>query len=162
MSIEYVYTPLEADEIRLLEVHAGDDDSDLHGSLHTFRLPVDDEPANGYEVFLTRSTGFNIPNAPPYDALSYVWGSAVRLRHHIKILQDGKLRYISLRPNLFEALRRLRKEIARDGTKMLWADSICINQVSFRYPLHDSNVRRRLIYLRTTFSRRTHRFRRWR
>ena len=131
-STEYIYNPLEADEIRLLELQAGDEGSDLHGILHVFRLPVEDEPLDGYEVLLTRETGVDTPNAPSYDALSYCWLSSVKGQYRMKILQDGKLRNVYLKPNLFDALERLRLEIPQDGTRMLWADSICINQVSVR------------------------------
>ena len=139
-STEYVYNSLEADEIRLLELQAGDGDSDLHGVLHVFRLPVEDEPLDGYEVLLTRDTGVDTPNAPPYDALSYCWGSAVKGQYRMKILQSGKLRNVYLKPNLFDALKRLRQEIPQDGTKMLWADSICINQVSGPRPILEAHT----------------------
>lgn len=138
MSKEYAYTSLEGDEIRLLELHAGEEDADLQGNLYVFRLPVEDEPADELELFLTRATGVPVPNAPSYDALSYVWGDVVRLRHQIKILQDGKLRHVPIKPNLHDALMRLRRDIEPDGTKMIWVDSVCINQVGsfpFLFPV---------------------------
>ena len=104
---EYVYEPLEADEIRLLELQAGAADSELHGDIHTFRLPEDEEPVSSHEILLTREGGFNIPNAPSYSALSYTWGPDLSLRHTIKVLQNGRLCQLGIKPNLNDALLAL-------------------------------------------------------
>jgi len=125
---EYQYEPLEADEIRLLELQAGEADSDLHGNLHKFRLPEDDEPLASHEVVLTREGGVNVPNAPSYSALSYTWGPDLRHRHSIRILQDGRLCQLGIKPNLYDALQRLRKSIPPHGSSLYWADAISINQ----------------------------------
>ena len=125
---EYQYEPLEADEIRLLELQAGEADSDLHGNLHKFRLPEDDEPLASHEVVLTREGGVNVPNAPSYSALSYTWGPDLRHRHSIRILQDGRLCQLGIKPNLYDALQRLRKRIPPHGSSLYWADAISINQ----------------------------------
>jgi hypothetical protein len=56
-----------------------------------------------------------------YEALSYVWGSALEQRENIRVA--GKLVQIS--PNLHDALRRLRSP---KQARTLWVDQICINQ----------------------------------
>jgi hypothetical protein len=125
---EYQYEALEADEIRLLELHAGDPDSDLSGSILKFRLPEDDEPVASHEVVLTREGGATIPNAPSYSALSYTWGENSRNRHSINVLQDGRICSLGVKTNLFDGLKRLRREIKRGESLFIWADAICINQ----------------------------------
>jgi hypothetical protein len=70
----YIYNALEIDEIRLLELRYGDINTQLDANLHIYRLPDDEEPRSGHQVFLTRDSGFNVPNAPSYQALSYTWG----------------------------------------------------------------------------------------
>ena len=57
---------------------------------------------------------------PVYTALSYAWGNEPPLR---EIMLNGVQFFVT--PNLFSALRRLRKpDVERD----LWIDAICINQ----------------------------------
>ena len=128
----YRYTPLEADEIRLLELQSGDDDAELQGSLHRYRLPEDVEPKSGTEVLLTREGGFNVPNAPNYEALSYTWGENARSRLFLKLLDENRFAQMNIKPNLDAALRRLRRDIPRDQSRMIWCDAICINQVRDR------------------------------
>ncbi|KAK0124903.1 hypothetical protein ONS96_008781 [Cadophora gregata f. sp. sojae] len=98
----FTYTPLPKQdgsqrEIRLLTVHEGDG-TEIRYSLNTVSL---DE-------------------APPYEALSYVWGDPNRTR---EIILDGKSFRVTT--NLARALRHL-----RDGQKprTLWIDAICIDQ----------------------------------
>src|SRR4051794_21321314 len=104
--LQYKYQPLEADEIRLLELHAGDFEADLEGSLHTFRLPEDDEQPSGHEVLLTRDNGFDVPNAPQYEALSYTWGASPEFRHFLRVIENCEVSRMEIRPNLDDALRR--------------------------------------------------------
>jgi hypothetical protein len=56
----------------------------------------------------------------PYEALSYVWGPAANLS---VITVNAELFWI--RRNLYEALRYLRYP---EKTRLLWVDTICINQ----------------------------------
>ena len=126
---DYRYISLESDEIRLLELVADDNASELHGKLDKFRLPENDEPTSGQQVLVTRG-GVDIPNAPPYEALSYTWGVAVSPKHSIKVLQDGELCQLSITPNLRDALFRIRKDIPSAGSRKLWVDAICMNQVT--------------------------------
>ena len=125
----YQYQPLEPDEIRLLELQAGDVNTDLHGHIHRYRLPEDDsEPESNHEVLLTREGGVTVPNTPHYSALSYVWGDVLRLEHTINIFQDGGLCPISIKTNLYDALKCLRKGIPANCTRLLWVDALSINQ----------------------------------
>ena len=124
---EYKYAPLEGDDIRLLELQAGKGDADLHGKIHRFRLPEEDEPSLSHEVTLTREGGVNVPNAPRYSALSYTWGDPRQL-FHIHVLQDGMLCQLPIKENLCDALRRLRQDIPPHGSLLIWVDAICINQ----------------------------------
>ncbi|KAJ4993393.1 heterokaryon incompatibility protein [Stagonosporopsis vannaccii] len=55
-----------------------------------------------------------------YIALSYVWGSGVKDQ---RIYCDNEI--VSITTNLFQALRRLRRQ---DEVRHLWADSVCIDQ----------------------------------
>ncbi|KAI4677118.1 uncharacterized protein J4E88_006925 [Alternaria novae-zelandiae] len=66
---------------------------------------------------------FEISKAPPYTALSYVWGPPSSNAIYIA---DGRL---EIRDNLFRFLTEFRK--CRDKTpsdQYLWIDQICINQ----------------------------------
>lgn len=57
---------------------------------------------------------------PPYDALSYTWGTS---RQAKSILCDGRL--LDVTETLHEALKRFRDQ---DHVVTLWIDQICINQ----------------------------------
>lgn len=127
----YSYHPLEGDEIRLLELFYDKHGSDLHGQLDKFRLPEVEEPAESHEVLFTRE-GVIIPNAPPYEALSYTWGGSngSQINPPIKLLQGGKMCELRIKPNLHDALLRLRDDIPAGQSRRIWIDAICIRQVS--------------------------------
>lgn len=59
--------------------------------------------------------------APPYRAVSYVWGDRERVE---SITCSGFRRQITV--NLFEGLRQIR---GTDDVEIAWADAICINQI---------------------------------
>ncbi|KAF7536573.1 hypothetical protein G7054_g4439 [Neopestalotiopsis clavispora] len=63
----------------------------------------------------------NLSTAPPFEALSYVWG-----HRYVKnaILVDGRTHHFGT-SNARQALRRLRYI---DKVSFIWIDSICINQ----------------------------------
>jgi Heterokaryon incompatibility protein (HET) len=61
-----------------------------------------------------------IDSAPPYEAISYVWGDP-----NIKVSITCEGRSIKVTPNLKDALIHMRPE---SGTRTLWADAACINQ----------------------------------
>ena len=62
-----------------------------------------------------------------YEAISYVWGTEVRDHD---IICDGRL--LKITKNLHDALTRLRE----DDPRVLWADSICINQQNVEEKTH--------------------------
>ncbi|KAH6672196.1 heterokaryon incompatibility, partial [Halenospora varia] len=83
-----------------------------------------------------------------YEALLYVWGS---LAGNHNITCDGKL--IIVTSNCFSALRHLRR---RGKPRILWIDSICVDQSSASEKNHQlklmdlvySTARRVLMWLR--------------
>lgn len=64
----------------------------------------------------------SIDDVPQYEALSYTWGS---FTSSIVVEECN----IPIPTNLTDALKRLR---LHDRERVLWADSICINQTSIR------------------------------
>lgn len=70
---EYRYSSLESDEIRLLELFAGDPGTELRGRLERYRMPEHEEPGSGQRLVVTRD-GVNVPDVPMYQVLSCVWG----------------------------------------------------------------------------------------
>ena len=63
---------------------------------------------------------FEIEAAPPYEALSYVWGTSTA---SVNIFCNG--RSITVTVELANSLTRLRLP---NSTRIVWADAICINQ----------------------------------
>lgn len=63
---------------------------------------------------------FELANAPPFDALSYVWGDP-KVTAEIQFCGMSK----QVTTNLFAALTRLRE---RNENKWIWIDALCINQ----------------------------------
>ena len=63
---------------------------------------------------------FELGNAPPFVALSYVWGDP-NVTAEIQVLGTPK----HITTNLFAALTRLRE---RDPNRRIWIDALCINQ----------------------------------
>ncbi|MCJ1432680.1 hypothetical protein MMC27_002037 [Xylographa pallens] len=94
-----IYSELLEDEsFRLLRLRNGAGTDELQGQLITYRLY----------------------SAPPYEALSYVWGDAAK-NGHIKCAGKD----LPITPNLTAALRRLRLPSV---DRLLWIDQLCINQ----------------------------------
>ncbi|KAJ9636376.1 hypothetical protein H2201_003542 [Coniosporium apollinis] len=87
-------------QIRLLTLFPAEDKSaDIHGSLNTVSLPLENRE---------------------YEALSYTWGDQ-SIKHPLFIGED----MLKITQNLSEALRRLRH---RHEPRTLWIDAVCINQ----------------------------------
>lgn len=63
---------------------------------------------------------YNLSDNPSFEAVSYVWGSLIRYE---TITCDGRILYIT--PNLRRALQQVR---LMSTDRVLWVDSICINQ----------------------------------
>jgi hypothetical protein len=99
---KYDYIPLDKNkrEIRLLELHAAQDDP----------------PQIRCSIFTT-----SLDNAPEYTSLSYCWGDA---SNPLTIeLNDATL---SVTSNLHSALRQLSQY--EKVVRVLWVDAMCINQ----------------------------------
>ena len=98
-ALKYTYQPLpQQNSIRLLSLLPGSQENVLCCNLVTVSLL----------------------EACSYDALSYVWGGV----DDAKIIKcEGKL--LGIPKNLYEFLQGIRSE---SESKLLWADSICINQ----------------------------------
>jgi hypothetical protein len=98
----YEYADLNSDRglqiIRILELHPGSEEDDIHISLQEVPLNID----------------------PEYEAISYCWGNST---DKDPILCDG-LR-LDITESLYTALLSLRYA---DKPRMLWADAVCINQ----------------------------------
>ncbi|EUC38128.1 hypothetical protein COCCADRAFT_22470 [Bipolaris zeicola 26-R-13] len=63
---------------------------------------------------------YQLDSAPPYEALSYTWG----VEESTCRISLNSLPF-HIRPNLRDALRRLRQS---SSTRTVWIDAICINQ----------------------------------
>ena len=95
----------------------------LYRSLGTseFRLFILLPGLEGSEI-VGRIEPFNLLAPPIYTAVSYVWGDH-RAVHRI----DVNHRQVFLRPNLFQALQRMRSP---NNIVFLWIDTLCVNQSS--------------------------------
>ncbi|PVH86383.1 HET-domain-containing protein [Cadophora sp. DSE1049] len=102
---KFTYTPLDStkDSIRLLKLHASP------------------SPESTWPI---RCSLFHttFADAPPYIALSYVWGERTGSQL-ISVDQE----HVSITPNLRHALQRLRPKPGEHDLVM-WVDAICINQ----------------------------------
>jgi hypothetical protein len=99
------YEPLQESQIRLLKLHAGEPEDEIKTSLITVDLH----------------------NAPPYEALSYIWGDWDK-RRTIQLIEST----CDVTKNLLDALSNLRSPNAE---RLIWADAICVNQ----HDLHERN-----------------------
>ncbi|KAM0135480.1 hypothetical protein ACHAP3_005065 [Botrytis cinerea] len=102
---QYSYStdPLDSDSIRLLGLMPDKDlTSPIHCRLHDYSLRESDR-------------GIHL-----YEALSYVWGSL----ENLKVVYVNN-RSLSVTANLYAALLHLRD---RNFERIIWVDSICINQ----------------------------------
>lgn len=95
----FQYTPLEtAETIRILEL----------------------QPGIGHELIQGRLRHVKFNLAPPYEAISYRWGDQTKKE---EVSCGGHA--IGVTTNLANALRRVRSP---HGTRILWADALCIDQ----------------------------------
>lgn len=103
---EFRYSPLpRRDSIRLLHLFTGQPDDPLVGRIQVVRLT---HQQDGWTT------------ATPFEAISYVWGSNTKNKDIC--VDAARLRITT---NLSIALRQCRRP---DNARVLWADSICINQ----------------------------------
>ncbi|KAI7777212.1 hypothetical protein LA080_003876 [Diaporthe eres] len=127
MENKYLYRPLPDEEsIRVLILDPGKVDEPLSGVLKVIHLTNRRQTLRsaqqGRKRRKTSSESDIIRWTPeiPYEAISYVWGSDVK--DHI-ILLHGHTHQITA--NLSDALHQCRQT---DKSRVLWADSICIDQ----------------------------------
>ncbi|KAM0261945.1 hypothetical protein ACHAQJ_001949 [Trichoderma viride] len=100
----FVYKPLRDSQcVRFLILQPGSGSDPLVGSLQVGSLDSAD-----------------IEQLPPYEAISYVWGTGGR---QFKFICDGDT--LPLTQSIHDALSRVRLP---DQPRRLWADQICINQ----------------------------------
>lgn len=100
----YVYKPIrDPKSVRFLILQPGAGSDPLIGSLRPGNL----DPAD-------------VAQLPPYEAISYVWGTSDRL---FTLLCDGAV--LPLTQSIHDALVRVRLP---GRARRLWADQICINQ----------------------------------
>ncbi|KAI4089914.1 MAG: hypothetical protein L6R37_007970 [Teloschistes peruensis] len=99
------------------------------------------------DAFQGRLLDANVEDGQPYEALSYVWGS-----EDDKVNLDCNTSQLRITQNLAGALLRLRRQ---EASRLLWIDSICINQDDVHEKNHQvrimtqiyRNASRVLIYL---------------
>lgn len=97
-----LYRELLGSDIRLLTIHAGEDDEEIECELEQLALDT----------------------KPEYYALSYVWGDQYKRR---PILVNRQR--FDVTANLYDALHHLRQQYVRwDSAFSIWIDAICINQ----------------------------------
>ncbi|KAL7943855.1 heterokaryon incompatibility domain-containing protein [Trichoderma barbatum] len=100
----FVYKPLRENKcVRFLILQPGSGSDPLVGSLQVGSLDPED-----------------IAQLPPYEAISYVWGTSDR---RFELILDGAI--LPLTQSIRDALMRVRLP---DQPRRLWADQICINQ----------------------------------
>lgn len=80
-------------------------------------------PGQGDDRLVCSLQTASIDALPPFEAISYVWGDKARTHRLFCDRLRRRLMYIT--PNLRDALMRMRRP---DKPRVLWADSICINQ----------------------------------
>ncbi|KAH8768912.1 heterokaryon incompatibility protein-domain-containing protein [Diaporthe sp. PMI_573] len=114
------------DSIRVLILDAGRDDQPLSGELRVIFLNNRRQTLRSRQGANKRrktSSGTEITRWTPdipYEAISYVWGSD---KKDHSIVLSGKTHHIT--DNLSDALQQCRLP---DRSRVLWADSICIDQ----------------------------------
>ncbi|KAH7251404.1 heterokaryon incompatibility protein-domain-containing protein [Fusarium tricinctum] len=103
----------------------------------SFRL-ISLEPGHSDDPLLIRLLNTTLHNTESYEAISYVWGDASK-SGSVQILdneEDIEVR-IDITHNCQAALKSLRRV---DSPRVLWIDSICINQSSSAEKTHQLNL----------------------
>jgi hypothetical protein len=105
-----MYSPLESGQIRLLKLH----------------------PGNSEEILITTLVRVDLLKAPPFEALSYVWGG-----YHERGSLQINGHAIEIHAGLFNAIHALRSSTFE---RLIWADAICINQSDDSEKSHQVNI----------------------
>ncbi|RDW81907.1 hypothetical protein BP6252_03019 [Coleophoma cylindrospora] len=118
----YSYTPLDPSRkqfrLLILKYNAKAADGIIDSEPLSGRLKCYNIPATGLSTSSRVLRGLKLP---AYQALSYVWGDAIRTK---EIIIEGKRLLIAA--NLYDALTHLR--LFTYSEVRVWADAICINQ----------------------------------
>lgn len=64
----------------------------------------------------------DLSSSPVYEALSYVWGEMEPKENYFIDIEGTN---VEITPNIYRALHALRM---KDSFRVLWVDSLCINQ----------------------------------
>jgi hypothetical protein len=81
------------------------------------------QPGAGDDPLVCSLRAESIEKVPPFEAISYVWGS--KERNHEIICGYFSRKRVAITANLRDALKGVRWP---DKARVLWADSICIDQ----------------------------------
>lgn len=127
---KYEYQPLPDEEsIRVLNLEPGGDGDQLSGTLGVIRLHRPKPTTDSTQETKSPATGkIRLTPEKSYEAISYVWGSD---KKDHTILLNGKIHHITA--NLSDALCQCRLP---DQSRVLWADSICIDQETLEEKNH--------------------------
>lgn len=92
----------------------------------SFRL-VELQAGQKEDPIVVRILNSRLKDGPAYEALSYAWGDLSMTAPPIQVIGEDVTASTSLAVtfNCHQALKRLRRA---DGQRILWIDSICINQ----------------------------------
>lgn len=123
----YQSVPLDfaQEAIRLLHLHPGHFDDPIQCELSVASLSTYED----YDLIASDLFGEGEGPSPPYEALSYTWGSHTPQRP--VSLNNGA--NLGTTENLFQALRNLRR---KDRSRVLWVDALCINQHDHKEKSH--------------------------
>jgi hypothetical protein len=125
----YHYNPLENNEIRLLTLHTGNQESRVRCTLRHAQLPPEVQSSASLPHNKGLVSGFRVDKDESraeamYDAVSYCWGNQ---NDRVTISLDGS--DFDVGGNLESALHHLRLSSI---DRILWIDAICINQCDIK------------------------------
>ncbi|KAF2812630.1 HET-domain-containing protein [Mytilinidion resinicola] len=133
-----VYSCLDQSEIRILELHPGTFESDLHGALHVASIDFEYGQVDNFTRLTNHAISLVHEKPIWYTALSYVWGAPI---FDVPIYFTNGF-VIKISRSLESAMRHLRAE---KQSVWLWIDQICINQADTTEKEHQIPLMR-LIY----------------
>lgn len=94
------------------------------------------EPGLSTEPLICSLHTVPLSDAPPFEAISYVWGDPRRCR---RLLCDAN--YLNITRNLEEALRQVRLP---ERSRTIWVDMVCINQADKKEKGHQVGLMGRI------------------
>ncbi|KAF2493256.1 HET-domain-containing protein [Lophium mytilinum] len=133
-----VYSRLDQNEIRILELYPGAFESDLRGTLHVASIDFEYVELENYRRLTNHAISLQHEKPIWYTALSYVWGAP---KFDVPMFfPSGSV--VNISRSLESAVRHLRTE---QRSIWLWIDQICINQADTTEKEHQIPLMR-LIY----------------